>query len=1177
MSTPYDRSLPGRPQAAPLHQLPPLQSHPYPQTHPHRAPTNTTQTLPQLPPASSSSRHSSSSTPLPTLSTIITGAVAGSSVPTSSISSATGAAASTSTPTTATKKSRQKRSSFSVSDHSALENSQELSKVRAYAACRSCRTKKIKCLPGLPSVPAQISPDGQPVLGPCQQCVQVGSECTYPPTRDRAAYSRQYVQNLEVRVQALEAMQARVLPLLEMFEGSKLDPLPLPVRAKTESTDRVENDSLQQGPAAVDTSANIVVSEGENENENEDGNDGEEDELMQGSDEVEDAGQMTQDERGNYRYIGSSNTLSLLDSFSRGDRDRDKEKDRETYGGDKDGDHENEDPTRPGLSTSRHPSHTNRSLTHASDPNSRQSPAISDHATRGPNPYFGPVAGSGVVKALPPVHEVQFPSPKLAAEMIDAFFEEVHPCLPVVLEHDFRRSYKELMEAIGRGERSTHGTFLAVLFAIFALGERTLVTSEAWDRERKRVHEGSEGEEETVLPGEAEAGVIWYERSHILHFTTIKDIDIHQVQCLTLLAAFQASVNAMPMSWLLAGQALRLAQDLGLHRSTSRLPLSFAEKQLRSRCWWAIYGLERMMSIALGRPLGVDDLDIDVAYPSEIDDEGLEKLSHDGTPTRDEPIASTMSGFIALSKLSKIAGRVAHLLYRPANEKSVSDPSWAASQQNAINKLDKLLRDWLDNDVPTKYKDPSATRSVSLVSAILSNSYFAILITLHRNFLPSNPDYPRPKPPPSSQSLARCVDAARSVIHIASQSRTLVPPSHHLAVYCQYLWSSAVILLLCEVQAKDDVVIEAVGSHVESCRRSLQALEPVWPGSRKLKELLNDVASRAKEVATVTSKTAMRPGKKRKTAPSASTSADGKNGNGQGPISGSSGGQMRPPPSRHQSQSVSPSRPATTPLASGQQGSWQGGGFSASANPNPEKRQRMYETSDTRTPIVLDDGIPVFTTRPSPHHTQSGPFPQSAIQNQTGYYNPQSTYSPVGPSQTSSIPTQGQGDISFDAVYDTFDLGGLSFNPSELLQGFGDSASTFWNNMTFIGGDSANNNAYNTGGIGSVQAAQATFSGQNTPNSAGAGPSPAMTHLPTSATASATAQQSNPNAVGSSIVTPATGTGMGTGTATQAQGQGQYTPQAHAHEMVDPLAEFWAQVAGNTFDWQADPNVPFNI
>jgi hypothetical protein len=108
----------------------------------------------------------------------------------------------------------------------------------------------------------------------------------------------------------------------------------------------------------------------------------------------------------------------------------------------------------------------------------------------------------------------------------------------------------------------------------------------------------------------------------------------------------------------------------------------------------------RMVSIALGRPLGVDDLDIDVGYPSEVDDDVLQKMakeSRDLTPDA-EAHGSTMSGFVALTKLCKISGRVAHLLYRPSN-KSVVDPHWAHSQQTNINKLDKSLRDWLANEV----------------------------------------------------------------------------------------------------------------------------------------------------------------------------------------------------------------------------------------------------------------------------------------------------------------------------------------------------------------------------------------------------------------------------------------------------------------------------------------------
>ena len=107
----------------------------------------------------------------------------------------------------------------------------------------------------------------------------------------------------------------------------------------------------------------------------------------------------------------------------------------------------------------------------------------------------------------------------------------------------------------------------------------------------------------------------------------------------------------------------------------------------------------RLVSVTLGRPLGVDDLDIDVALPSPINDDQLRRTSKDSGSTPEEPEDTTMSGFVALTKLCKIAGRVAQLLYRPSNGRSISDPSWAASQQSTINKLDKLLKDWLESDV----------------------------------------------------------------------------------------------------------------------------------------------------------------------------------------------------------------------------------------------------------------------------------------------------------------------------------------------------------------------------------------------------------------------------------------------------------------------------------------------
>ena len=62
----------------------------------------------------------------------------------------------------------------------------------------------------------------------------------------------------------------------------------------------------------------------------------------------------------------------------------------------------------------------------------------------------------------------------------------------------------------------------------------------------------------------------------------------------------------------------------------------------------------------------------------------------------EEAYDSTMSGFIALTKLCKIAGRVAHTLHRPNNGRSSHD---SLGQLGQIHRLDKMLTEWLANEV----------------------------------------------------------------------------------------------------------------------------------------------------------------------------------------------------------------------------------------------------------------------------------------------------------------------------------------------------------------------------------------------------------------------------------------------------------------------------------------------
>jgi pyridoxine 5'-phosphate synthase PdxJ len=55
------------------------------------------------------------------------------------------------------------------------------------------------------------------------------------------------------------------------------------------------------------------------------------------------------------------------------------------------------------------------------------------------------------------------------------------------------------------------------------------------------------------------------ERALILQYISHASVQAAHVQCFTLLSSYLCSVNCLPQAWVLIGQAVRSAQDLGLH------------------------------------------------------------------------------------------------------------------------------------------------------------------------------------------------------------------------------------------------------------------------------------------------------------------------------------------------------------------------------------------------------------------------------------------------------------------------------------------------------------------------------------------------------------------------------------------------------------------------------------
>ncbi|KAJ3762896.1 putative fungal-specific transcription factor [Lentinula raphanica] len=496
----------------------------------------------------------------------------------------------------------------------------------------------------------------------------------------------------------------------------------------------------------------------------------------------ESLGQLALDEYGHMRWIGGSSTMSLIQSFK-------------------------------ALTTS---------------PLHRISPMEEDPLAPYPSAnklYFPASVFFGKVRALPGPEEVEYPDRDLADKLVNAYFSRFHFLMPVVDKPSFLRQYYKIMDnqqdhALVRSETA----FIALIFAVFACAAN-LVQDDRLSMSG-RTDEGG-------------MGMVYYERSLILQYISHANTQTAHVQCFILLSSFLCSVNCLPQAWILVGQAVRTGQDLGLHRSPRRLVLSPIEIETRRKIWWGVYTLDRMLAVALGRPLGINDSDCDVEYPIDVDDDNLPEYFSGSLMPKDS--ISLMTGIIALIKLYQIGGRVLRNVYAIDNCKDNLEPERKVELQRTVESLDSELTQWCD-DLPPVFKSQPTTDEQVSMGAVLCSHYYSVLTTLHRNMLPVKRDQPV-----AAKSTVKAVSSARSCIRLAPSMKNVVPPSHHLAFFIQHLFSSAVILLLYAMHSTEPRAASAAMEEAKSTLSALESWEGHWPGARKCRELLLELTNTATE------------------------------------------------------------------------------------------------------------------------------------------------------------------------------------------------------------------------------------------------------------------------------------------------------------------------------------------
>ena len=93
-------------------------------------------------------------------------------------------------------------------------------------------------------------------------------------------------------------------------------------------------------------------------------------------------------------------------------------------------------------------------------------------------------------------------------------------------------------------------------------------------------------------------------------------------QALLLMGYREIGIGAMAQAWLYVGMAIRMAQDLGMHKSADQWMhggtslFTPIELQERRRVWYACVIMDKYVSSYIGRPLSIYERDFDTELPS---------------------------------------------------------------------------------------------------------------------------------------------------------------------------------------------------------------------------------------------------------------------------------------------------------------------------------------------------------------------------------------------------------------------------------------------------------------------------------------------------------------------------------------------------------------------------------
>ncbi|OKL62007.1 hypothetical protein UA08_02703 [Talaromyces atroroseus] len=174
--------------------------------------------------------------------------------------------------------------------------------------------------------------------------------------------------------------------------------------------------------------------------------------------------------------------------------------------------------------------------------------------------------------------------------------------------------------------------------------------------------------------------------------------DLAALEVLMLQVSYSFFNKIGPNTWILIGMAARIATGMGLHSADQYKSLAVDIIEHQKRLFFSLYMMDRVVSLALGRPFAIQDDDITVEPFADADDENIRP---DGIipSTKLEP--STMAIPLHILALRTIASEIGSRVHSVKNREPVlrvlaEASSMAIRQAITMHRQQRFSYNWLN-------------------------------------------------------------------------------------------------------------------------------------------------------------------------------------------------------------------------------------------------------------------------------------------------------------------------------------------------------------------------------------------------------------------------------------------------------------------------------------------------